>query len=149
MAAARHNLTMSAVDDDKQQEPRRAQKRKSDTSADDVKMASGDDDESESSYALHPLFMDGLPSDFASNPALAALASLLKDDCDDCNKDGGKKKSSEMCVTRERKKLRKVEPSERTDGSLDEESELTTDASDTKNETTVSEASLFVKMWKL
>lgn len=27
-----------------------------------------------------PLFMDGLPNDFASNPQLAALASLMNDD---------------------------------------------------------------------
>jgi hypothetical protein len=30
-----------------------------------------------------PLFMDGLPSDFSSNPQLAALASLINDDDDD------------------------------------------------------------------
>jgi len=36
---------------------------------------SGDDNE-----ATCPLFMEGLPRDFSSNPALAALASLLEED---------------------------------------------------------------------
>jgi hypothetical protein len=33
-----------------------------------------------------PLFMDGLPSDFATNPQLAAIASLLESDDDDPEK---------------------------------------------------------------
>eukprot|EP00550_Attheya_septentrionalis_P005403 CAMPEP_0198293754 /NCGR_PEP_ID=MMETSP1449-20131203/18730_1 /TAXON_ID=420275 /ORGANISM="Attheya septentrionalis, Strain CCMP2084" /LENGTH=131 /DNA_ID=CAMNT_0043993465 /DNA_START=238 /DNA_END=630 /DNA_ORIENTATION=+ len=38
------------------------------------------DDEDEDEATWCPLFMDGLPQNFASNPALAALASLMEDD---------------------------------------------------------------------
>ena len=37
-------------------------------------------DEASSSSSTCPLFMSGLPSDFASNPSLAAIASLLGDE---------------------------------------------------------------------
>ena len=42
------------------------------------KPGDGDDDDS-----WCPLFMNGLPSDFSTNPSLAALASLLDSDDDD------------------------------------------------------------------
>jgi len=45
-----------------------------------------------------PLFMDGLPSDFAENPALAALASFL--DEDSCKEKPAVKKSDGITVRR-------------------------------------------------
>ena len=56
---------------------------KTSASSDDKKKgneeASASDDEDASGPAC-PLFMSGLPSDFASNPSLAAIASLLGDE---------------------------------------------------------------------
>eukprot|EP00558_Chaetoceros_sp_UNC1202_P010229 CAMPEP_0197247900 /NCGR_PEP_ID=MMETSP1429-20130617/32555_1 /TAXON_ID=49237 /ORGANISM="Chaetoceros sp., Strain UNC1202" /LENGTH=129 /DNA_ID=CAMNT_0042708947 /DNA_START=86 /DNA_END=472 /DNA_ORIENTATION=- len=46
-------------------------------------MATDDDNETESDSNLCPLFMDGLPSDFSTNPDLAAIASLIGDDDED------------------------------------------------------------------
>eukprot|EP00980_Cylindrotheca_fusiformis_P010304 scaffold2294_cov106-Cylindrotheca_fusiformis.AAC.20 len=40
------------------------------------------DDDEEEEASLCPLFMEGLPKDFASNPQLAAIASLLEVDED-------------------------------------------------------------------
>jgi hypothetical protein len=39
-----------------------------------------DDDDDDDEAECCPLFMEGLPTDFASNPHLAAIASLLDDD---------------------------------------------------------------------
>ena len=44
------------------------------------KDSANDADEAFSSSSTCPLFMSGLPSDFASNPSLAAIASLLGDE---------------------------------------------------------------------
>ena len=44
------------------------------------KDCANDADEASSSSSTCPLFMSGLPSDFASNPSLAAIASLLGDE---------------------------------------------------------------------
>ena len=44
------------------------------------KDCANDADEAFSSSSTCPLFMSGLPSDFASNPSLAAIASLLGDE---------------------------------------------------------------------
>jgi len=100
-----------------------------------------------------PLFMDGLPSDFSTNPALAALASLLEKTDDDpspvessnkvkeiksveSNSGGGKAKRVKSRKSRQSTAAapyRKRHDSKRT--------------TDTK--ATVAEASLFLKMWKL
>ena len=39
----------------------------------------GDNDDDDDDEVTCPLFMEGLPKDFASNPQLAAIASLLND----------------------------------------------------------------------
>jgi len=46
------------------------------------------DDNSDSDTITCPLFMDGLPKNFSTNPQLAAIASLLNDDDDDDDGDG-------------------------------------------------------------
>jgi hypothetical protein len=77
----RDNATMSEPREDQQQGQIPIQKRKSNEAELDAEMSSRSDDEDEApAVLLHPLFMDGLPSDFSSNPALAALASLLEED---------------------------------------------------------------------
>eukprot|EP01083_Nonionella_stella_P129330 392412_1 len=53
-----------------------------------------EDDASGTSSSDCPLFMDGLPSDFAANSGLAAIAALLNDD-DDGGEDGDEKASKE------------------------------------------------------
>jgi len=50
------------------------------TISDSMKDRGDEEKEDCSGGAEHPLFVDGLPSDFCSNPHLAALASLLEDD---------------------------------------------------------------------
>jgi hypothetical protein len=92
---------------------------------------------------LCPLFMEGLPSDFSSNPSLAAIASLLgeEDDATSKNKEyeapsikvgGGKVRR--MPARARRKKGRPYSDKKRKD---DNEA------------VSVGEANLFLKMWKL
>lgn len=96
----------------------------------------------ESKDFVHPLFMDGLPSDFASNPQLAAIASLMEGgdykeeglgsetDIKTMPKEGGGK------VRRQHRKHSKksnpyVKPEKK------------------KKQTSLGEAQLFLNMWKL
>lgn len=93
----------------------------------------------ESEDFVHPLFMDGLPSDFACNPQLAAIASLMEGgdfkeeseaDIKSMPKEGGGK------VRRQHRKHSKksnpyVKPEKK------------------KNQTSLGEAQLFLNMWKL
>jgi len=91
---------------------------------------------------FHPLFMDGLPSDFASNPQLAAIASLMddgdyKEECEadikTMPKEGGGK------VRRQhRKHSKKSNPY------------IKPEKKKNKNrQTSLGEAQLFLNMWKL
>jgi hypothetical protein len=53
----------------------------------EVLVEEGDDDDDNDNDSetnnMCPLFMNGLPKNFASNPQLAAIASLMNDDDDD------------------------------------------------------------------
>jgi hypothetical protein len=128
-----------------------------------------------------PLFMDGLPSDFSTNPALAAIASLMmmndnestsandddNDDDDDSNVVTAKKSSTERIIVKRHTKT-KYKPyikSNRTtkqrtsdDGGhetganpsqVDRTSSNDIDTGEKISTTTIGEASLFLKMWKL
>lgn len=53
------------------------------------------DGDSDSSSIMCPLFMDGLPSNFATNPQLAAIASLLNDDVPEETEDDKPKEESD------------------------------------------------------
>jgi len=53
-----------------------------------------DDDDDEDDIC--PLFMDGLPKNFASNPHLAAIASLLNDDNNDDDNDYSQEEDEEQ-----------------------------------------------------
>lgn len=94
---------------------------------------------------LCPLFMDGLPSDFATNTSLAAIASLLGDAETDEKSvvepskpelpkpqaGGGKVKSSSKRSNRKSEPYNKRDPGSK------------------KETVTAGEASLFLQMWKL
>uniref|UniRef100_A0A6V2EVE1 Uncharacterized protein n=1 Tax=Ditylum brightwellii TaxID=49249 RepID=A0A6V2EVE1_9STRA len=88
-----------------------------------------------------PLFMEGLPKDFSTNPALAALASLL--DEDESSKEnslssspsrpsagGGKLKAKSRGRTRSRQQPYQKKPPRESRGSM-------------------GEAQLFLSMWKI
>lgn len=89
-----------------------------------------------------PLFMDGLPSDFSTNPSLAALASLLDDNADESSP---KTRESETPTTRAGggKVQRKPNRSKRNYGPYKR------DYDKQKSDTTLGETNLFLKMWKL
>jgi hypothetical protein len=91
-----------------------------------------------------PLFMDGLPSNFASNPGLAAMASLMQNDGDD---EYDSKKSMDLpkvgggkvnCISSNRSRRRNAPYSVILDTKPKKKAQVST-----------SEAQLFLKMWKL
>mmetsp|Transcript_23387 Transcript_23387/g.29484 ORF Transcript_23387/g.29484 Transcript_23387/m.29484 type:complete len:162 (+) Transcript_23387:15-500(+) len=89
-----------------------------------------------------PLFMDGLPPDFESNPSLAALASLLGED-EEPEKDEVTENNiqkAKLCISGGGKVSRKKAPKYRI-----------TPYQSKRNKTKASlgEAQLFLKMWKL
>jgi hypothetical protein len=106
--------------------------------------------------ATCPLFMEGLPPDFETNPGLSAIASLLNDDQQDEEHEDPKKKSEEAIsldnkpIPRPgggkaqrkstRRKDRPSKPYERTSHSS---------GPTRKDSSTMGEAQLFLKMWKL
>lgn len=97
---------------------------------------------------LCPLFMDGLPSDFSTNPGLAAIASLLEEDESNDNAVHTKKEYEEPPTRSGGGKIRRTPArSNRKDGRP-----YNTRAhgeGDTPKETSVGETHLFLKMWKL
>ena len=112
---------------------------------------------SETSDAMTcPLFMDGLPSDFADNHQLAALASLMESDRDDKDDDGeANEKTSNNDTTDTTLKL---PPTKRGGGKLQRpkgrRQRQATPYSLGKKEkpkpsSSMGEAQLFLKMWKL
>ena len=136
----------------------------SETKDDNSAAADGEDDALPSSVFAQPLFMDGLPADFSTHPTLAALASLMEEDADqdhdDCiarvdrresfdkssfpkhgdieilNSGGGKTKRVRGRNVRSRQSAPYPKPS--------------TAGGPTKGtKSTVAEASLFLKMWKI
>jgi hypothetical protein len=98
--------------------------------------------EKESTFC--PLFMDGLPRDFSSNPQLAALASLMNDDENDDEKptvkyqdDTPMTKKGGGKIDRKARQRRK-----RQDNPYTKPATKTASAS-------VAEAHLFLKMWNI
>jgi len=76
---------------------------------------SGDDDNDD----ICPLFMDGLPKNFASNPQLAAIASLLNDEDDDDDNDYSQVEEEEEEEEEEQKLNKNNECSTKKNLSLD------------------------------
>jgi hypothetical protein len=94
-----------------------------------------------------PLFMEGLPSDFSKNPHLAALASLLEEeDKDDHDKARDVKSKKESAAPQAGGgKVRSVNTRQRRKAVPYPQN----DKKPSKKEASVSEAHLFLKMWKL
>ena len=139
--------------------------RVSDSETKDDNSAAADDehDALPSSVFAEPLFMDGLPADFSTHPTLAALASLMEEDADQdhdpiarvdrhevsdkrffpthgdikiLNSGGGRTQRVRGRNVRSRQSAPYPKPS--------------TAGGPTKGtKSTVSEASLFLKMWKI
>jgi hypothetical protein len=98
--------------------------------------------ESDASNSACPLFMDGLPTDFKSNPALAALASLLEDSDSDEVKDKTKvEEDKTTTMSGGGKVVRKKKTSNR--------SKPYNNNHKKKPQASVGEAQLFLKMWKM
>ena len=97
-----------------------------------------------------PLFMDGLPSDFSSNPALAAIASLLDADADDDDADdadnGKKVKEIEKTMPTGKEGGGKVRRQGRTHTQTNRNPY---NIPEKKKKTTMGEAQLFLNMWKI
>ena len=147
---------------------------KNDNDENDVDGETTTNDGNESTFC--PLFMTGLPRDFSTNPALAAIASLM-DDHDSANDDGdavpivaATNKSAAEKIIAKRSKSTKYKPYTKSnrktkltsdtgveDATTDTSRQpldrtvfhTSSDLSGKSNATTIGEASLFMKMWKL
>eukprot|EP01083_Nonionella_stella_P136023 413754_1 len=121
-----------------------------------------DEDEDENSQDWCPLFMDGLPTNFASNNALAAIASLLNDSGDDSNKNDDENKKGKVKVTprkgggkvsrrtarRNKNKTCQNSPYDLPAGRNGNGNENGNEES-SKKSATMGEAQLFLSMWKI
>jgi hypothetical protein len=94
---------------------------------------------------LCPLFMDQLPSDFASNSGLAAIASLLNDDADEVEEESITNKTSEVTLKSGGGKVSR----RRTNSNRHSPYKSGKKVDSPKKETTVGEAQLFLSMWKM
>lgn len=97
-----------------------------------------------------PLFMDELPSDFASDAALSALASLISEEGGGQKPEDSSKQPLRMSHNRSRltlgggkaTKIRKIKPFAPYTKKIPQEKE-------SKDATTTNELQLFMRMWKL
>jgi hypothetical protein len=103
------------------------------------------EDESADGTTSCPLFMDSLPSNFASNAGLAAIASLLNEVSDNDNTEREKPRTSEIKVTAGGGKTTK----RRTGMGRHSPYKSPNGKSDAKKQTTVGEAQLFLSMWRM
>mmetsp|Transcript_30667 Transcript_30667/g.61599 ORF Transcript_30667/g.61599 Transcript_30667/m.61599 type:complete len:188 (+) Transcript_30667:524-1087(+) len=107
--------------------------------------------EEEEEEATCPLFMDGLPSNFADNKSLAAIASLLNDDDDEdfsnTNKQKEDKEDSIMSKVELKSGGGKVQRKTRRKGSspYNKDKKKKQD----KKAASVGEAQLFLNLWKI
>ena len=121
----------------------------SNSSTDNIITTVKDDKESsDNSEETCPLFMDGLPSDFHKNPALAAIASFLDDDQDEDEK----VKKSRLHVAKRTMDMPrlgggKVQRNRSRKHSLENSPYQKTE--EKKRTATLGEAQLFLNMWKL
>mmetsp|Transcript_6187 Transcript_6187/g.12898 ORF Transcript_6187/g.12898 Transcript_6187/m.12898 type:complete len:251 (-) Transcript_6187:108-860(-) len=136
----------------------------------------GDCDDDSDSNNVCPLFMSGLPSDFASNPGLAAIASLLGETVEDEEEDGNdgckKSRKCDKSIKDTGGRAASVEPragggkvggasSRRNGGSRGSTRKpsssksghqpypTTADRKEKKQKAAVGEAQLFLNMWKI
>ena len=93
-----------------------------------------------------PLFMEGLPADFETNPALAALASLLDSDSD--NEEDKKRADAEKAKALPKPGGGKVRRS-RSNHYRSNRNPYNIPEEKKKKKASVGEAQLFLNMWKL
>jgi hypothetical protein len=116
-----------------------------DEAEDDTDMTPAD----ESDTMTCPLFMEGLPSDFSTNPALAALASLVEEeDVKGPQSSVSSLESSHTICTAGGGKVCRIK-SLKASKSAPYPKQRPTVINQPKKKATVAEASLFLKMWKI
>mmetsp|Transcript_27828 Transcript_27828/g.47306 ORF Transcript_27828/g.47306 Transcript_27828/m.47306 type:complete len:140 (-) Transcript_27828:179-598(-) len=92
-----------------------------------------------------PLFMDGLPSDFAANPGLAAIAALLDED------EGGKdsKKDSPESMIEFKSGGGKVKKKSKSKNHSPYNKQQNKMSDKDQKKASLGEAQLFMNMWKI
>ena len=115
--------------------------------------SSTNDDGDEETKITCPLFMDGLPSDFQNNSALAAIASLMNDDDDDDDDDRLKSRKESM---EEEEDSKRIEKTRAGGGKLSRNREKNSKRSQPytlpgkkKKSSSMGEATVFMKLWKI
>ena len=113
-----------------------------------------DDTSSGSTTSDCPLFMDGLPSNFAQNSSLAAIASLLNDDGEEegkeCNKKTVSQSNSSVHLQSGGGKVKKTTGNKRNNHNPYSKDKNSTDnGGKDKKKASLGEAQLFMNMWKL
>jgi hypothetical protein len=102
-------------------------------------------DGSSEEEAFCPLFMEGLPQDFSTNPTLAAIASLLQDDDKEDDRDTAQEKKAEIAARPGGGKLSRAKGR----SNRQKNSPYASAKTKAKKPTSLGEAQLFLKMWKL
>lgn len=111
---------------------------------------SNQQEETDSPQDFDPLFMDALPSDFASNSKLAAIASLLNDD-EYQEEDGTKnvKRREEDSIPKPKLGGGKLKRRNRTNTKMTMPYVKPETKKDDARQATVGETQLFLKLWKI
>lgn len=124
---------------------------------DDASSPKKDDSSSGSSTSDCPLFMDGLPSNFAQNSSLAAIASLLNVDDEEEEEEEGKEcnkktvpQSNTIQLQSGGGKVKKTTGNKRHNHNPYSKDKNSTDnGGKDKRKASLGEAQLFMNMWKL
>ncbi|KAL7545401.1 hypothetical protein ACHAWF_008751 [Thalassiosira exigua] len=97
-----------------------------------------------------PLFMDGLPSDFAENAGLAAIAALIDDNEDDESKETPKKKPCQKTVRLKSGGGKvKITCKRNARSPYDKQKNKNDNDDEGRRKATLGEAQLFLNMWKI
>ena len=121
---------------------------------DDASSPKKEDSSSGSTTSDCPLFMDGLPSNFAQNSSLAAIASLLNDDDQkegkECNKKTVSQSNSSVHLQSGGGKVKKTTGNKHNNHNPYSKDKNSTDnGGKDKKKASLGEAQLFMNMWKL
>lgn len=109
------------------------------------------EEEEEEDTTTCPLFMDGLPSNFAENKSLAAIASLLNEEDDDnaTKQSADNKEDGLMSKVELKSGGGKVQRKSRRKGSSPYNKDKKKGIQKDKKAASVGEAQLFLNMWKI
>lgn len=100
------------------------------------------------SSGVCPLFMDGLPSDFAVNAGLMAIAALIDDDGEKKEVDISKTKAS-LSTVHFKSGGGKVKKARKRNNIIPYGKQEDKDSDKKKENTSLGEAQLFLNMWKI